>query len=630
MTVEMTWNIQNAKDLYNIPHWSEGYFSINEQGYITAHPHGPNSSLSIDLYQVSQEALKTGLSFPILVRFSEILHHRAKSLCTSFHHAMEAINYQGNFTAVYPIKVNQQRQVIQEILTADSEHIGLEAGSKPELLAVMSLSNPNGLIICNGYKDREYIRLALIGRKLGLQIYLIVEKPSELEHIIKESQDLDITPLLGVRVRLASLGKGKWQNTGGEKGKFGLTSSQILSMIHRLKQVNLLDCLTLLHFHMGSQLANISDIQQGIQEAGHYYVSLHALGVPLTTIDVGGGLGVDYEGTHTRSFCSINYTISEYAQKIVQGLWEICQAHHLSHPNIITEAGRTMTAHHAVLISNIVDVEPAPIKNSLIVPTDKLPIIQKLWSDYQNLTRRSAIETYHNASQAVADSLKMFNYGVINIEQRAQIEQLYFVLCDRIRSFLQPQIKAHREIIEELEGKLITKYFCNFSLFRSLPDSWAINQVFPIVPLQRLTEAPTERVWIEDLTCDSDGRVDLYVCGDGSETSLPLHSINVNEPYLLGFFLIGAYQEILGDIHNLFGTTDSVHVKSDPQGGFQLHSPLKGDQIETVLTQVHFAPAEIRANLFSKLKQLSLNPNQAQRYLQEFEAGLKGSTYLGD
>ncbi|WP_197744073.1 biosynthetic arginine decarboxylase [Candidatus Nitrosacidococcus tergens] len=626
----MTWNIQNAKDLYNIPHWSEGYFNINKQGHVIAHPHGIDNSLAIDLYQVSQEALKAGLSFPILVRFSEILHHRAKSLCTSFHHAMEAANYQGNFTAVYPIKVNQQRQVIQEILTADPDRIGLEAGSKPELLAVMSLSNPSGLIICNGYKDREYIRLALIGRKLGLQIYLIVEKPSELEHIIKESQDLNITPLLGVRVRLASLGKGKWQNTGGEKGKFGLTSSQVLAMIHRLKQVNLLDCLTLLHFHMGSQLANISDIQQGIQEAGHYYVSLHALGVPLATIDVGGGLGVDYEGTHTRSFCSINYTISEYAQKIVQGLWEICQAHHLSHPNIITEAGRTMTAHHAVLISNIVDVEPASIKKNLSAPTDKLPIIQKLWSDYQNLTRRSAIETYHNASQAVADSLKMFNYGVINIEQRAQIEQLYFVLCDRIRSFLQPQIKAHREIIEELEGKLITKYFCNFSLFRSLPDSWAINQVFPIVPLQRLTEAPTERVWIEDLTCDSDGRVDLYVCGDGSETSLPLHSINSNEPYLLGFFLIGAYQEILGDIHNLFGTTDSVHVKSDNQGGFQLHFPLKGDQIETVLTQVHFDPEKIRANLFSKLKQLNLNPIQAQHYLQEFEAGLKGSTYLGD
>jgi arginine decarboxylase len=625
------WSIQHSQELYNIAQWSEGYFDINEQGHLIVRPEGPNSQTLIDLYQVSQAFSEAGLSLPVLVRFSGILHHRARSLRAAFTDAMAATHYQGSFTSVYPIKVNQQRQVIKEILASDPERMGLEAGSKPELLAVIALSRPGALVICNGYKDREYIRLALMGRQLGLRIYLIIEKPSELEHIISEAQALDVRPLLGVRVRLASIGKGKWQNTGGEKGKFGLSSDQVLAVLQRLRQIGMLDCLTLLHFHMGSQLPNISDIQRGIQEAGRYYTALHELGVPLGSVDVGGGLGVDYDGTHTRGFCSTNYTLLEYAHKVVHGLWEICEAHQLPHPEIITEAGRTMTAHHAVLISNVIDTEPAPGKGEPPAPaTDEPPVIQKLWHSYQRLTRRSTIEAYHNASQGIADALKMFSYGMISLRQRAQAEQLYFALCRRIRSLLHPQVRAHREILDELEGKLTTKVFCNFSLFRSLPDAWAINQIFPIMPLHRLEQIPTERVWIEDLTCDSDGRVDLYVNGEGIETNLPLHPFTPGEPYLLGFFLVGAYQEILGDIHNLFGTTDSVHVEADEQGGFRLLHALKGDTVESVLHQVRFETDEIKKNLHAKLDQAALDDSQRQLYLQELEAGLSGYTYLED
>ncbi|BAW79634.1 arginine decarboxylase [Candidatus Nitrosoglobus terrae] len=627
----MAWTIQHSQELYNTAQWSEGYFDINDQGHLIARPEGPESQTAIDLYHVSQALPEAGLSLPVLVRFSGILHHRAKSLRAAFTQAMAATHYQGSFTPVYPIKVNQQRQVIKEILASDPQRIGLEAGSKPELLAVIALSQAGSLVICNGYKDREYIRLALIARQLGLRIYLIIEKPSELHHVINEAQSLGVRPLLGVRVRLASIGKGKWQNTGGEKGKFGLSSDQVLTVVHQLREAGMLDCLTLLHFHMGSQLPHISDIQQGIQEAGRYYAALHKLGVPLSSVDIGGGLGVNYDGTHTRSFCSTNYTLLEYAHKVVQALWEICESHQLPHPEIITEAGRMMTAHHAVLISNVIDTESAPgIKTpSTPAPDDPL-IIQQLWHSYQNITRRSAIESYYNASQSIADALKMFSYGMISLQQRAQAEQLYFALCRQVHTHLDPKIRAHREILDELEGKLTTKVFCNFSLFQSLPDSWAINQIFPIVPLHRLEQIPTEQAWIEDLTCDSDGRVDLYVNGEGIETHLPLHSLTSDKPYLLGFFLVGAYQEILGDIHNLFGTPDSVHIEADTQKGFRLLHALKGDTVASVLRQVRFEADEIRNSLLTKLNQTTLSDNHHQLYLQELEAGLNGYTYLED
>jgi arginine decarboxylase len=382
---------------------------------------------------------------------------------------------------------------------------------------------------------------------------------------------------------------------------------------------------------MGSQLSNIGDIQRGIREAGRYYVNLCELGVPLGSVDVGGGLGVDYDGTHTRGFCSTNYTLSEYAHKIVHELWETCEAHQLPHPEIITEAGRAMTAHHAVLISNIIDTQSAPGKSEPPPPAaDDPSVIQGLWHSYQTLTPRSAIEAYHNASQGIAAAWEMFSYGILSLEQRAQAEQLYFALCQQIRSFLKPQVRAHREIMDELEGKLTAKVFCNFSLFRSMPDAWAINQIFPIMPLHRLEQQPTERVWVEDLTCDSDGRIDLYVDGEGIETSLPLHAPTPGEPYLLGFFLVGAYQEILGDIHNLFGTPDSVHIEADAKEGFRLLHPLKGDTVTSVLQQVHFEAEEIKKHLHTKLEHAALNEKQRQLYLQELEAGLGGYTYLAD
>lgn len=625
------WTIQQSRDTYNIAHWSGGYFDINASGHVSVRPDRRGDD-GVDLYAVAQEVRDSGLAYPVLVRFSNILHDRVDTLCNAFADAMAASDYQGRYTAVYPIKVNQQRSVIDEILAHGGERVGLEAGSKPELMATLALSaTSGGTVVCNGYKDREYIRLALIGLQLGHRVFIVVEKRSELELVIREARNLGVTPLLGMRVRLASIGAGKWQNTGGERSKFGLSATQALQTVQRLREAGMLDSLQMLHVHLGSQIANIRDIQRGLREVGRYYAELHRLGAPVHTVDVGGGLGVDYEGTRSRSFCSMNYSVQEYANNVVHTLWETCDAHGLPQPNIITEAGRAMTAHHAVLITNVTDIEQVPGPDSPEPPTDDAPqILHNLYQVLDSLTQRSALEGYHDAAHWLAEAQSMYTHGVLTLDQRAEAERLYFAICKRVHPLLQPHSRAHRETLDELNDKLADKYFCNFSIFQSIPDVWAIQQIFPIVPLHRLDEAPSRRAVLEDITCDSDGRIDNYVDREGVDSTLPLHPLKADEPYLLGVFLVGAYQEILGDMHNLFGDTDSVNLELTSEGGYRLVRARQGDTVESVLRYVHIDAEALRAALREKMARTAFSPQQRAAYLEELEAGLTGYTYLED
>lgn len=623
------WDIQQARDTYNITHWSGDYFDINGEGNLLVRPKRGSAHPGVDLFKLSQEAHAAGLSLPLLLRFSHILHDRVETLCGAFAQAMATAGYQGRYTAVYPIKVNQQKSVVEEILRHGDARVGLEAGSKPELMAVLALSKPDGVIVCNGYKDREYIRLALIGKHIGHRVYLVVEKLTELATVIEEARKLGVVPLLGIRVRLASIGHGKWQNTGGDKSKFGLSAAQVLTAINELRHAGMLESLQLMHFHLGSQVANVRDIQRGVREAARYYAELYSLGVKIRCVDVGGGLGIDYEGTRSRSYCSMNYSVQEYANNVVHTLWEICEQLDLPHPDVITESGRAMTAHHAVLITNVIDSEQAPVGKDICPPdADEPLIIHDLWQALQNLSARSAVEVYHDAEHWVGEAQSMYTHGILNLAQRARAEQLFFAICAGVRTLLKPETRSHREILDELNEKLADKYFCNFSLFQSLPDVWAIDQVFPIMPLHRLNERPERRAIIQDLTCDSDGRVDHYVDREGVESTLPLHSVRRDTPYLIGVFLIGAYQEILGDMHNLFGDTNAVNVEVGDDGTYHFVQPQRGDTVDELLRYVHFDAKELLAAYRRKINKTDLNPDLRNGYLMELEEGLTGYTYL--
>ncbi|MEK6750224.1 MAG: biosynthetic arginine decarboxylase [Pseudomonadota bacterium] len=623
------WNIQQARATYNIEHWGDGYFDIGNQGRVVVHPRSIANE-AVDLYAVAQQVRAQGLAWPVLVRITDILQDRVRRLTGAFQTAMQNNGYQGRYTPVYPIKVNQQRTVVEHLL-ASPDPLGLEAGSKPELMVVLARSAPGGIIICNGYKDREYIRLALIGRALGHRIHIVIEKMSELEVVLEESRAMGITPLLGVRVRLASIGKGKWQNTGGEKSKFGLSAAQVLHVVARLKKAQCLDTLQLVHCHLGSQLANIRDIQSGMREMSYFYVELRRLGANITTVDVGGGLGVDYEGTHSRSFCSINYSVQEYANDVVQALWEVCTEKNLPHPDIVSESGRALTAHHAVLITDVIDVESAPgLEDSAPPHPDAPRVLHNLWQTLQDVSIRSALEAYHDAAHWVSECQAMYTHGVLSLEQRAQAEQLYFRICRAALPLLQISSRAHRELVDELNDKLADKYFVNFSVFQSIPDVWAIDQIFPIMPLHRLEEAPLRRATLHDLTCDSDGHVEYYVDKDGVELSLPLHEIRPGEPYLIGIFLVGAYQEILGDMHNLFGDTHSVNLEFTPGGGYRLTEPEQGDTVNDVLSFVHFRAADLLQSYNTKIAAAELSNTQRADFLTALENGLSGYTYLED
>lgn len=627
------WSVQQSRELYNINYWSDGFFDINEEGRVIAYPDGNRSSKGIDIAGLADHMDKNGFGLPLLVRFADILWQRFDRLQQAFDRARREYGYKGGFMSVYPVKANQQRRVLEEIIRHGREGnpIGLEAGSKPELLAVLALSEPGSVIVCNGYKDREYVRIALIGQRLGHKVHIILEKMTELDIILDEAQKMGIEPILGIRVRLASMAAGKWMHTGGEKSKFGFSAAQVLQIVDSLKAANSLHLLKLLHFHLGSQIANIADIQRGMRECARYYSELHALGVPIECVDVGGGLAVDYEGTRSRSYCSMNYSIQEYANNIVYTLEEMCKENNLPHPQIFTESGRAMVAHHAMLIINVIEVEKAaPYFNIPPVQKDEAPVLKELWDGYVNISERSALEVYHDAVHWMSEVHQMYNLGMVNLTERARAEQIYLATCSKVRDLLNYSVRSQREALDEVQEKLADKFFCNFSLFQSLPDAWAIDQIFPIMPLSGLTEKPDTRAVLQDITCDSDGRVDVYIDGEGVETTLPLLPYNPKKPYLLGIFLVGAYQEILGDLHNLFGDTNSVNIELTKDGGYELLHPARGDLVEGVLRYVQFDSKDLIALFHQQFENAHLSNEEAKDYLETLTEGLAGYTYLED
>ncbi len=602
------WSIQQSAKLYAIENWGQDYFAINSEGHVCVKPCA-DKAVELDLYEIAQSIAEKKLSLPVLVRFTDILKDRVWQLQQSFAKACVNNAYQGKYTPVYPIKVNQQRQVVEGILA--SKNVGLEAGSKPELLAIMALSK-GGVIVCNGYKDRAYIRLALIGLKMGLDLYLVIEKPLELELIIEEAAKLNVKPQVGVRVRLASISAGKWQNSGGEKSKFGLHAHELLQLIERLKQADLLSTLKLMHFHMGSQIANIHDIKVALKEAGQFYVELHRLGALINIVDAGGGLGVDYDGSRSRRESSINYSLDEYAQNIVRSFAEICAEKQVPQPDIITESGRALTAHHAVLITNVTDIE-------------------SVYSNQQAFQALPDIinpdECYHDAQFVLAEARAAFTQDKLSLTGLAAAENHYALLCQQLQGKLNPSIQSQASILQELTEKLSDKVFCNFSLFQSLPDIWGIDQIFPIMPIHRLHEQPTRRAVIQDLTCDSDGRIDQYVHGQNLESTLPIHQIKTDEPYLIGFFMLGAYQEILGDMHNLFGDTHSINIELD-DSGYHFYDLQEGEQVNDLLDYVHISSEELKSAYKSKLANSHLTQKERADYEDELLAGLASYTYL--
>ena len=602
------WSTEQSAQTYAIENWGDGYFSINSKGHVCVKP-SSDKSIELDLYEIAQSLNDKKLSLPVLVRFTDILKDRVSRLSSAFAKACASNQYTGQYTPVFPIKVNQQRQVVEGILAADN--IGLEAGSKPELLAVMALSN-KGVVVCNGYKDRAYIRLALIGLKMGLNLYLVIEKPIELDLIIEEAALLNVKPQLGVRVRLSSISAGKWQNSGGEKSKFGLHAHEVLQLLERLKSVGLLDTLKLLHFHMGSQIANIHDIKVALREAGQFYLELHRLGAQVKIIDAGGGLGVDYDGSQSRRESSINYSLDEYAQNIVRSFAKLCAEKDLPQPDIITESGRAITAHHAVLITNVTDIESVYSNQAELAA---LPTVSNL------------AEHYHDAQFSLAEARARFTQDKLSITELAQVENNYALVCQQIKAQLDPSIQSEETILDELNEKLADKVFCNFSLFQSTPDIWGIDQIFPIMPIHRLHEEPSRRAVIQDLTCDSDGRIDQYIDGQNLENTMPLHVINPDEPYLIGFFMVGAYQEILGDMHNLFGDTHSINIKIDEQG-YHFFDLQEGEDVSDLLDYVHISTEELKAAYRDKLANSPLSVQERHDFEAELVAGLTSYTYL--
>lgn len=621
----------HAKEVYNVARWSAGYFDINTQGDCVARLPLNKEIKEVSFQSIIDAVNQQGLSLPVLLRFSNILHDRVENLYRAFEFAQKRHAYEGGYTAVYPIKVNQQRRVVEELLNTPNRVIGLEAGSKPELMAVLSLNNTRQhTLICNGYKDREYIRMALIAKALGHRIFIIIEKLSEVAFIVEESRKLGITPLLGLRIRLTTLGKGKWQNSGGLKSKFGFNAGLCLQVIKILEQNGLLKHLEMLHCHLGSQVANIADIENGMAEYASTYAQICQLGAPLKIADVGGGLGVDYEGTRSRSACSINYTFEKYANAIVEPMAATCQRHNLPHPEIITESGRAMVAHHAVLLTQVIDVEsPVSDADGLNLDSPNPPhMIGSLIELVKNVDNDSPTECF-NEGQSILDEVnRQYAKGQLSLQDKAWAESLFQAISQAVQKKLSMHQRRHRELLDKLNEQGAHKLFCNFSLFQSIPDAWAIQQVFPIMPMANMTDSIDCRAVVQDMTCDSDGRIDNYVDGDGVELSLPLPKASIQKHSVLGIFLVGAYQEILGDLHNLFGDTDSIHVEANETTGFTLSEPLLGDRVDSVLKAVNFEAQKLIRSYKLQLDNSILDNEQRRNYLDILNAGLTGYTYL--
>ncbi len=609
---------------YGIERWGAGYFGVNGAGNVSVQPLA--NGVEVDLAELASKLIADGIQLPVLVRFGDILRRRIGELTAAFNQARTDHDYAAPYTVVYPIKVNQERHVIREIVRVGPDRLGLESGSKPELLAVLGLARRGSTVIVNGYKDREYMRLALAGQLMGYRIYVVIEKPGELELLLEEAERMGVAPRLGVRLRLASSSAGKWEASGGEKSKFGLTSAELLATVARLREVGRLDWLQLLHVHLGSQVANIHDIQRSMAETARFYTEMRALGVPVDVVDVGGGLGVDYDGTGSRSDCSMNYSLGQYADVIVRTLAEVAAEAEEPVPAIISESGRALTAHHAVLITRSIETESVP-EVVPEAPDEEAPAaLRDLWQAWEYVDEGNPREAYADGAYSVGEVRSLFNHGLVSLTERARAEALYIALCRRVLARINPTRASDWELADQLTERLADRLFVNLSVFQSLPDVWAIDQIFPIMPLSRLNEPATRRVILHDLTCDSDGRIDAYVSGEGVETTLAVHEPG-DGPYLLGFFLVGAYQEILGDMHNLFGDTNAVNVEVRGKG-YRIRDTRDGDSAAALLRYVHIPPRALARTWRRRLARSGLDKDRQAELLALLRSGLKSYTYL--
>jgi arginine decarboxylase len=625
------WTASDAAELYDVARWGKGYFSVSDEGHVLVHP-GKDPARSIDLKKLVDTLVLRGIAPPILIRVGEILRNQMEEMQRVFANAISEHNYQGGYSLVYPIKVNQQRQVVEEVHNYGRKFgFGLEAGSKPELLAVIAIASNETPIICNGFKDDEYIEMAMLARKIGRDITPVVEKFTELELILKHSQAVGVRPSIGLRVKLASRGTGRWKSSGGYRSKFGLTVTEALRALERLKEEGMGDCLKLLHFHLGSQITNIRMIKAAVIEAARIYADLKKQGAGLEFLDVGGGLGIDYDGSQTDFESSVNYTLQEYANDVVSHIQTICLDAEVPQPTIITESGRAVAAYHSILVFNVLGVsgfgeDDVPQE----LPEDTEQPLVDLLETYRNLSQRNLLESYHDAQQALDSSLNLFSLGYLPLKQRSLAESLYWLICRRVLSMAR-QLDEFPEELEGLDAMLSDTYFCNFSLFQSMPDSWAVKQLFPIMPIHRLERKPTRNAVLGDISCDSDGKVDQFIDRRDVKKTLPLHHPN-GDPYYLGAFLVGAYQEILGDLHNLFGDTHAVHVRLNENGAVGLEAVVRGDTVREVLDYVQFhAPTlleRFRQDVEAAVLEGKLDYEESGRLVKFYEDGLYGYTYL--
>jgi arginine decarboxylase len=625
------WTIKDSTELYNVNGWGRDFFSINEAGNVEVTPAGPGSQ-KVDLKELVDDLRTRGLNLPLLIRFSDILRRRVEQLCGAFQQAIAENDYKGTYRGVYPIKVNQQRHVVEELIEYGRPfNLGIEAGSKPELLVALALQeNPEALILCNGYKDRAFIETALLAQKLGRRVIITMDRVGELDTILAAAGDLDLRPVIGVRARLSTKGAGKWVESTGDRSKFGVTTAEMVAAVERLRALGMLDCLQLLHFHIGSQITNIRAVKDALREASRIYVELHGLGANMRYLDCGGGLGVDYDGSQTNFHSSVNYTLQEYAADIVSQIAEVCNAKGVPHPDIVTESGRALVAHHSVLIYNVLatnEILAGQVPDS--VARDEHPVIRQLSETYEGISRKNFQEGYHDALQIKEEAITAFNLGFLDLKARARVEELFWATCEKILKIVRDLPYVPDEL-EGLEKQLSDTYYCNFSLFQSLPDHWAVRQLFPTLPIHRLNKCPTRRAVLADLTCDSDGKIDEFIDLRDVKHFLELHSPN-GEPYLIGTFLVGAYQEILGDLHNLFGDTDAVHVKMDGDD-YRVEHVVEGDSVAEVLAYVQYSKEDlisrVRRAVEIALREKRLTMAESGRLMKRYEEGLEGYTYL--
>ena len=626
------WTIEDSKELYNINGWGTSYFGINEQGNVYVTPCKDNTQ--IDLRDVMDELALRDITAPVLLRFPDILDNRIEKTASCFEKAKKEYGYKGQNFIIYPIKVNQMQPVVEEIISHGRKfNLGLEAGSKPELHAVIAVQcQSDSLIICNGYKDTSYIELALRAQKMGKRIYIVVEKLNEIDLIAEAAHRLNVKPNLGIRIKLASSGSGKWEESGGDASKFGLTSSELLQALEKLDKLGMRDCLHLIHFHIGSQITKIRRIQTALREAAQYYINLHHMGYNVDFVDCGGGLGVDYDGTRSSSSeSSVNYSIQEYVNDCVYTFTDAADKNNLPHPNIITESGRSLAAHHSVLVIDVLETASLPeMPEEFEAKETDHQLVKDLYEIWDNINPRNMLEDWHDAEQIRDEALELFSHGIVDLKTRAEIEAMYWSVCHEI-NILCKQMKHVPDELRGLDKLLADKYFCNFSLFQSLPDSWAIDQLFPIMPIQRLNEAPTRNATLQDITCDSDGKIANFVVGGRPSHVLPLHPLRKGEPYYLGVFLVGAYQEILGDMHNLFGDTNAVHI-SVKNGKYHIDQIIDGETVDEVLGYVQYNPKKLVRQLeqwvTKSVNQGKISMEEGKEFLSNYRSGLYGYTYL--